>query len=213
MNRKRSQLQSYFAGIFDGEGHVGIRRTADDSFVLQVMVNMNDPQAVLLMWREYPEAHTRLVQNASGTQGYHIQYSQHKAYTFLKELLPFTIVKHEQLKIALAFLAHRRRDHVNDGWMKGQPRGTRKPVCERCAKYEQQLKAVRAESKRVNSVNALLEHQMREYRAKPEEVSNDVAAMSAKVTELLEGLETRLSQATDNKAISAREQDIVQKVA
>lgn len=202
MNRKRSQLQSYFAGIFDGEGHVAIRRTSDNSYVCQIVMQMNDPQAVLLVWREYPDCHVRAVKNASGTIGYAIQFSQHKAYTFLQELLPFVIVKHEQVQIALSFLSHRRRDH--------QEHRLCGVDCLRCAKYTASLLRIRAEIKQVNSVNALLQHELREYRAKPEDVEQDVAAMSAKVTTILEGLETRLSRSTGNKTISACEQDIVQ---
>lgn len=212
MNRKRSQLQAYFAGIFDGEGHVGIREYKG-SYILTAVINMNDPQAIGLMLKEFPEAHSRAVKNVSGTIGFSLQYHQHKAYEFLKELLPFTLVKHEQVKVGLAFLAHRRRDHVNDGWKKGVPRGTKKPECLRCKQYELHLKDIRAENKKVNSVNALLSHEMREYRAKPEEVENDIAFINAKITHLLEGLETRLSQTTDNKTISAFEQDIVQEAA
>lgn len=206
MNRKRSQLQAYFAGIFDGEGHIGIRYDVKNcnSYTLQVCIQMNDPQAMLLLWREYPEVYTSLVQNASGTKGFYLQASQHKAYRFLLELLPFLIVKHDQAQVALSFISHRRRDH--------QLRRAGDGNCLRCHSYMLKLKAIRAEDKRVNSVNALLEHGLREYRAKPEEVTQDVAEMSAKVISLLEGLETRLSRVNGNKAISALEKDIVHTV-
>lgn len=212
MNRRRSQLQAYFAGIIDGEGHIGLRQTKD-SFVLQVIVAMTDPEAIMLLWREYPEAYVRWYKRneAKGhSPSYWVQFSQHKAYKFLQEVLPFTIVKHEQVKLALAFLAHRKRDHVNDGWMKGLPRGTKKQVCERCLRYKERMLAIRAEDKGVNSVKALVEHEMRQYRAKPEEVTNDVAVMSAKVQELLEGVETRDREEPPVEPISAPEQEIVQ---
>jgi hypothetical protein len=119
-------------------------------------------------------------------------------------------VKHEQAKVALSFLAHKRRDHAQ-GWQKGQPRGTKLPECERCKRAAATVLALRAEVKDVNSVNALLTHEMREYRAKPEEVAQDVEWMTSKMRELQEGLETRLSES--NKAISASEKDIVQQAA
>lgn len=192
MNRKRSQLQAYFAGIFDGEGHVGIRRVVDTkgyvSYVCQVVLQMNDPQAVMLLWREYPDAYLRITPARNGSKAaYYLQFSQHKAYTFLKELLPFLLIKHEQVKVALSFLAHRRRDH--------QTRRAGSADCERCARATQTLLDIRADAKRVNSVKALLEHEMREYRAKPEDVADDVVAMTRKVEELLEGVETKLRAA------------------
>lgn len=207
MNRKRSQLQAYFAGLFDGEGHVGIRYDVKNynSYTLQIVIQMNDPQGLLLLAKEYPEAHTRAVKNASGTIGFALQYSQHKAYTFLSEILPFLIVKHDQAQVALSFISHRRRDH--------QERRTGDGNCLRCHNYMLKLKAIRAEDKRVNSVNALLDHGLREYRSKPEEVTNDVAEISAKVLSLLEGLETRLSRVNGDKAISALEKDIVHTAA
>lgn len=207
MNRRRSQLQAYFAGIFDGEGHIGIRYDVKNcnSYTLQLVVQMNDPQALLLLAKEYPEVYTRAARNASGTTAISLQFSQHKAYNFLLELLPFLLVKHSQAKVALSFLAHRRRDH--------QTRRTGEGNCMRCHRYMQSLKDIRAEDNKVNSVNALLEHEMREYRAKPEDVADDVAVMTAQVKELLEGLETRLRAAQPNKTISALEQDIVQHAA
>ena len=213
MNRKRSQLQAYFAGIFDGEGHIGIRETKSQggysSWVAVATIAMNDPQAVMLMAREYPEA---LVyqKTTNDKPTWQVLFSQHNAYRFLLEILPFLLIKHSQAKVALSFIAHRRRDHVQ-GWQKGQPRGTKMPECLRCARAAKSLLDIRAEVKGMNSVNALLDHEMREYRAKPEEVANDVAIMVAKLRELQEGVETRLSES--NKAISVPEQDIVHDAA
>jgi FtsZ-binding cell division protein ZapB len=161
------------------------------------------------MAREYPEG---LVYEkvTNGKRTWQVFFSQHKAYRFLLEILPFLLVKHEQAKVALSFLAHKRRDHAQ-GWQKGQPRGTKLPECERCKRAAATVLALRAEVKDVNSVNALLTHEMREYRAKPEEVAQDVEWMTSKMRELQEGLETRLSES--NKAISASEKDIVQQAA
>ena len=53
-NRKRTALQAYFAGVFDGEGHVGIQWNGS-TYGFRVAIQMDDPQAVLLLWREYPE--------------------------------------------------------------------------------------------------------------------------------------------------------------
>lgn len=215
MNRKRSQLQAYFAGIFDGEGHVGIKPTTSSggkykTYTAVATLKMNDPQAVMLIAREYPEALTYASVDKYGKLNYQVYFGHHKAYRFLEEILPFLIIKHEQVKVTLSFLAHKRRDHA-PGWAKGHPRGTRMPECLRCLRSEAALKSIRAEPKKVNSVNALLQHEMREYRAKPEEVAEDVRVMTSTMRELLEGVETRVSES--NKPISAFEKEIVQQEA
>lgn len=69
---------------------------------------------------------------------------------------------------------------------------------------------MRADNKRVNSVNAFLQHELREYRAKREDVEDDVKIINAKMAELLEGVETRDRTATSVEPISALEQEIVQ---
>lgn len=205
MNRKRSQLQAYFAGIVDGEGHIGIRHN-DTTYGARVHLQMDDPQALLMIWREYPEATINYRQHTTGKPFYEVRFSHYKSERFLRDCLPFLLVKHQQAKVALSFLAHRRQEHFHLG-----ARGNKD--CGRCERLCAALLALRAADKKVNSVNALLEHELREYRAKPEDVADDVAVISAKVTELLEGLETRLRSAQTNKTISAFEQDIVQEAA
>lgn len=90
MNRRRGQLQGYFAGIFDGEGHVGIHRQDSRSYQLKVCVQMDDPQAVLLLWKEYPEA---VITYHMEKKFWKVALNQHKAKRFLEELIPYMIIK------------------------------------------------------------------------------------------------------------------------
>lgn len=106
----------------------------------------------------------------------------------MRAIKPYSIIKLDQIKVGLSFLAHRRRDHSRTK----APRGE----CARCDWFESTIK----ELKQVNSVNL---PEMREYRAKPEEVGKDQKS----VRELLERVETRLSES--NKTNSACEKDIV----
>lgn len=199
MNRRRGQLQGYFAGIFDGEGHVGIHRQDGRSYQLKVCVQMDDPQAVLLLWKEYPEA---VITYHMEKKFWKVALNQHKAKRFLEELIPYMIIKKEQAKIAHSFLVHRAREHT------GKRSGGN--YCEYCQRCLDNILRVRADNKRVNSVNAFLQYELREYRAKREDVEDDVKVINAKMAELLEGVETRDRTATSVEPISALEQEIVQ---
>jgi hypothetical protein len=199
MNRKRSQLQSYLAGVFDGEGHVGIHKQEKGSYQLKVCMQMDDPQAVMLMWREYPEA---ILSHHHEKKFWKVALNQHKAARFLEEIIPFLIVKKEQAKVARSFLSHRAQEHT--GKRSG---GTQ---CGRCQYLFAALLKARSDNKRVNSVNAFLDYELREYRAKREEVEQDVQQINARMKVLLEGVETRHRDSTPVEAISALEKDIVQ---
>jgi len=209
VNRRRSQLQAYFAGILDGEGHISISQHGT-TYKGAISVGMDDPQAVMLLWREYPEAlvtyRPHKPSDPNSKFEWRIAFNHYKGYQFLEDVLPFLVVKYEQAKVLRSFLAHRRRDHSLA--TRFQRPGGR---CERCEKLRLSLLAIRARTKGMNSVNALLEHEMREYRAKPEEVAEDVSVITAKMRELQDGVETRVSES--NKPISVPEQEIVQHAA
>lgn len=208
MNSKRSTLQGYIAGIFDGEGSVGIYKIKTDKegqyfrYTVKIMVCMRDPLAVSLLWREYPEG--RLYKDRNDMFVFHLW--DNNCYRFLKEIQPFSIVKHEQVKIALSYLAHYRRNRAKRSSNKESnfaPNGNR--YNRRCDKLVEMCKEAKDRAnKGVNSVNALLGHELREYRAKRDDVEADVKA----ILQQLEGVETRLSES--NKTTSAPEQELVQ---
>lgn len=188
MTRKQGQLTAYFAGLFDGEGSVGIYRMGG-TYKLSAIVNMDNPTAVALLKREFPEAVFSKRRRDVGHDYYRVAFNHYKAYEFLKVIEPFVLVKRSQVKLGLAFLAHRRRERVKSR--------VHKNPCSRCESLTAKIKNL----KQVKSVNL---HDLREYRAKPEEVEADKRL----IRELLEGVETRLSES--NKAVSACEKDIVQ---
>jgi hypothetical protein len=210
MNRKRSQLQAYFAGLFDGEGCIGMNGANKSG--IAVIVGMTDPQAVGLIAKEYPEAcvYLRPYVGTTNAPCYLVRINYHKAYNFLRDIEPFVIVKRDQVKVALAYLAHRRRDHFAGRTFgaDGKPGCSGFDCAGRCERLIQRLTELkRVDYKGVNSVNL---GELREYRAKPEDVEADQKFIVDMISSLWEGVETRdrLLQAVE--PISAPEKDIVQ---
>lgn len=207
MNAKRAALQGYFAGIFDGEGSVGIYKFNSNGkyfhYNIKVTVNMQDIHAVGLLWREYPEGRLYCTK---ARDAYIFELYGSNCYKFLKEIKPFTLIKYEQVKIGLSFLAHMRRNQrKRKGFGKeGNFIANSEAYNRRCDKLVQMCKNKKHRiDKGVNSVNTLLNNEMREYRAKRSEVELDVKL----IREHFESVETRLSE--NNKITSAPEKDIV----
>lgn len=199
MNRKRECLQAYFAGIFDGEGTIGIYNTKrqPEFYVLKIAIKMSDLHAVSLMWREYPEGSLFCIKNGF----YVFQLHGNKAYRFLKEMKPYCIIKHEQVKIGLSFLVNYRKNQVYKNHKYEKNIDSYRIRCRKLSDLMKEKKNIKY--KGVNSVNTLLTHEMREYRSERDEVELDIRI----IREHLEGVQTKLSES--NKIISAPEKDIV----
>lgn len=207
LNRKRGQLQAYIAGIMDGEGSFGIG-TDGRTYTAKVTIQMDDPEAIALILREYPEARIYKRSRVKGRPYYALNMSHYKAERFIRDIEPFLFIKRDQARLLLSFLAHRRRDHQKTYLGKY---GTVTPDCNgRCERFLQAIKAMKIpDPKGVNSVNALLDHELREYRAKREDVEEDVRFLLPIFQSLDEGVETSAEGSTPNKAISAPEKEIV----
>lgn len=192
-NKRRGQLQAYLAGIIDGEGSFGVYNL-NNSYGGRLTVAMQDPHAVALFKLLYPGG-TFTKRNGE----YRIVYSNLTAlHDLIQDFIPYLLIKHEQAKVTLSYVVHRRRDHQTKA---------NSFRCARCEHFVDTVHALKAkEIKGVNSVNALLTHGLREYRAKREDVEQVVTDLLS----LLEGVETRdrLLQAVE--PMSAPEQDIVQ---
>lgn len=171
-NRKQTQLLSYFGGLFDGEGTVGAYHS-NGTFKLRLAVHNQFFYPLGLIAKEFPGG----VLRQGNADVWALAYNHFKAQEVMETLLPYTIIKYEQLKVGISFLNHRRRDHR-----------TRTPgvVCKRCAHHTETLKRL----KNCNGVNSV--NPMREYRAKPEDVEQDAAF----VLSLLEGVETSAEAST-----------------
>ena len=195
-NRKRTQLQSYFAGIFDGEGSVGIYHNSvnpmrphhGESYRLMATVKMTEGVAVGLLKKEYPEAVFKIVPKKNPKHSDTVEFILYgnNAYRFLKEIKPFVLVKWEQVKVALSYLVHFRRDHGQGG--KAMYPCSR---CEHFAKLITRLKHV--EDKGKKTVNLLSDHEMREYRGEPQQVAQDIQDILGYYQKAEEAVETRLT--------------------
>lgn len=194
-NRRRGQQQAYLAGILDGEGSFGIYHVGG-AYSGRITLGMQTPEAVMMLKTLYPEG--KYTQRG---EEFRVVYNQFNAYTITEEFIPFLIGKHEQAKVLLSFLVHRRRDHQKKA-------ANGKGYCDRCEHFVKSISSLKQEISWVNSVNALLKHGLREYRAKREDVEKDVAAMHT-LQQNLEGVETRdrLPQAVE--PMSAQEKEIV----
>lgn len=197
-SRRTTQLIAYFAGLFDGEGTVGAYQVRDGKdFTLKVAIAMTEPAAILLLMNEFPEAKLSYRPRKVGNHQIVATFNGLTGYEFLLAIEPFAIVKWEQVKLALAFLAHKRRTF---GSKKHHP-------CEYCESTAAQLVKLKSpDLNAVKTVELLRRHGLRQYRAKPEDVEQDCTSI---LKNFRERVETRLSPSMDNKAISAAEQDIV----
>lgn len=196
-NRKSGQLRAYFAGIVDGEGYIGIQ-TDGRSFTGRLSVQMDDPQALTMMLREYPEGTLNFRRHPVTGKGYWVAlWNHYQATRILEELQPYMLIKHEQCKLVRSFLVHRRRTH-------GQHNGY---DCKgKCARMLQRCKELKRETKGVKTVNL---HEMREYRAKSTDVDADISWINEMMASRWKGVETSGEASTANKPISAPEQEIV----
>lgn len=166
MTRKRESLQAYFAGIFDGEGTVGIYNfDSNKSWKATLAIQMNEPLAVALLYREYPEG----VFSRTKAGAFRFVLNGQKGYNFLREIKPYSIVKHEQVKVALAFLTAQRRWRAKDL--------TRDEYIARAEHLSATIKVLKdTHDNWVNSVN-LWPEMSREYRSKRVEAEDDVRAI------------------------------------
>lgn len=237
-NRRRKQLQAYFAGIVDGEGSIGVYLNRQPNerayYYVKVQVKMTTPEIPGLLWREYPEGLLELHPTRGNAERHADSWdfilNGQNAARFLQEIKPFVILKQQQVRLALTFLAHQQR-YVR---IAGQCGGEHTALVDRDAAYVHRAEIIHAKMKvlnqrgprGVNSVN-LQAHGMREYRAKQEVVAEDERVINLRLQrahegfktrgsntrrrkELLEGVETRHSGQPRVEATSAPEEEIVQ---
>jgi hypothetical protein len=205
LSRKQTQLRAYFAGIIDGEGCFIIHLGPDGDAQARVTVSMNDPEAILMLSRCYPKAVLACRRPKSGPSlapYFQVSFGLSAGYVFIKDILPFLLVKHDQAKVWLSFAAHRRRDHYGHGKAPANCHG-------RCQRFADKIKALRSEAKGVKTVNALVDHDLREYRAKREEAEQDRNWILAQLRTLLDRVETRDRAAAPVEPMSAPEQELV----
>lgn len=102
--------RAYFAGFFDGDGSVSIISPPSQNFKagkrwgLQVRVwQVSEHAAVLHTLKEEYGGHTAERAFASGRPATEWKVSDRLAEKFLKDIFPYSIVKHDRIAVALKF--------------------------------------------------------------------------------------------------------------
>jgi len=105
-------ILAYIAGFFDGEGCVMIgvshhTGTKNPQASLSVEVMQTDIRPIDLLYKEFPSDRSRKPRKHSMHWKYKRVYAWglcgERAYLFCKYILPFSIVKREQLELAIKF--------------------------------------------------------------------------------------------------------------
>lgn len=95
----------YAAGLFDGEGCVYIRKCTDRHYQLVVEVQMTDAAPIYALKDSYggmvkEKNNSKRVNRRNSFVWY---MTATDAVPFLTDILPYTLVKHDQIKLALEF--------------------------------------------------------------------------------------------------------------
>lgn len=99
---------SYIAGLFDGEGHIGLYQDNRwRTYSLYVTIGVTDSQGIFGIYQLYPEAKYNLLRvNKIGLKPlFRLSFFGHKAQRFLEDIHPYTLVKTRQIEDALEYLS------------------------------------------------------------------------------------------------------------
>ena len=220
MTNKDKCFLSYVAGLLDGEGYIGIIKgnnwMGHRYWLSHIEICMTDPLSLLIISSLYSQFHFSVRKIKSNRkQAYRISIQKtDDCYRFLKLIQPYLFVKWEQAKIMLSYLAWRRKNlWLTNGinWLSGDKKVEREKLLDEYHKKSEKFYWLLRQKKQeslngVKTVELLNRMDLRQYRAKREDVDN----LRDQVKNLLEGVETKMRQSTDNKSINAPEKDIVQ---
>lgn len=109
----RAFILSYWAGLFDGEGHVALERRTNRgqgrSYTLQVGLGITHPGITACLQEAWGGSVKKHHQSANYVVWYW-RVSQDKAQAFLEAIRPYSLVKAAEIDIALEFLQTRKRN-------------------------------------------------------------------------------------------------------
>jgi hypothetical protein len=102
---------NYFAGLFDGEGHVslwqGERSSGITVTTMTLDISNNDPRPLLELEEKF--GGTVKAHSSGRPDAFRWWVTGNKAVEFAKGILPYTRIKREQLEIYIAFAKLKRR--------------------------------------------------------------------------------------------------------
>lgn len=103
----RSNLKSaYLAGFFDGEGYVGINHTGRDAFGkyyfnVRCIIGQKHPEVLEVYAEIYEGRVYKRIDKRTESEHFILDVSGKKAERMLRDILPYSIEKKEQIKLAL----------------------------------------------------------------------------------------------------------------
>src|ERR1039458_8918763 len=94
----------YVAGLFDGEGSIGVYRYQGGRFALKTQVVQNiypESKVVFLLLKQRWGGSASPQHSASGKWKFNWQLSTSKACRFLEDILPYLRLKREEAEVAI----------------------------------------------------------------------------------------------------------------
>ncbi len=128
MNKK--EIAAYAAGIFDGEGYVGIDKTSVSSghekrmnHGIRVVISQKDG-AIMYWLKEHFGGNVYSQRNGTKYSIYRWRAHAEKAEQFLLRILPYVIIKKKQVEFAIAFNQERKAKVLASGRSRSNGRYT-----------------------------------------------------------------------------------------
>lgn len=91
--------RAYWAGFFDGEGSVGIYVSSGGVITYRCTISQKRPHTGVL--RELAEIYDGSITDHKASLCDCLQLSSMRAYEFLRDILPYSVIKKEQIKLFL----------------------------------------------------------------------------------------------------------------
>ena len=114
---------AYVAGLFDGEGSVGLYQGQLGGWNFRVQLVQNESAEARALWMAMADrwgGHVSRARSANGRAKMNWQLGQDCAAAFLRDIWPWLILKSEQVDLALGWLERRpvlRHDPATGRWL------------------------------------------------------------------------------------------------
>lgn len=96
---------AYIAGLFDGEGMVSATPRSGNTIDVELSITQTDPTVLHVVQRACHLGCVRVYRSRCGSVGRLRLRKRHDIQSFIESVLPYTIVKHDQLLLMRELLA------------------------------------------------------------------------------------------------------------
>ena len=106
----------YIAGLFDADGYVGISNWCNGkSFILKCSVSNTDLNILELIQKDYGgRINVNVIKNKNHSHQFSLNFNGDDTFTFLNLILPYTVIKHDQIELALTFPRNMDRSYLTN---------------------------------------------------------------------------------------------------